>query len=235
MRERELLEEISKVHSYAAGFNGRLSKYRALTIREIWQGGGSLLDLGVGEGMLTRLISDGCRRIECVEASPHYMAKARDLLKGHPVTFHSSLIEDFDTDSPYDLVVASGVLEHVREPQEILEKVRKWIGAQGRFIAIVPNATALHRRAGLEMGLMKDCYELGEQDFRVGHRRYYDMQSLREEAERAGLTVIQTGGILLKPLPNSKMEELSEEYCDALYEIGREYPELCAEIFVVCK
>lgn len=235
INEKDRLTRISEVHSYSEGFNGRLTKHRAMKIKELYSGGGILLDLGAGEGFLTRLLANGFEKIEIAEASFTYIEKAKELLAGYPVIFSNKLIEEFDTKEEFDLIVASGILEHVKESQEVLKKVRKWLKKEGLFIAIVPNATSLHRQVGLRMGLIKNYYELGEQDFKVGHRRCYDLDRLKTEVEQAGLTVINSGGILLKPLPNAEMEQLSEGFCDALYEIGRDYPELCAEVFVACK
>jgi SAM-dependent methyltransferase len=229
------LQHVSETHSYGEGFNGRLAKYRALMIRELHVRGGTLLDLGAGEGLLTKLIARDFDCIEVVEASPLYMEKAKSALEGYPAVFHNKLIEDFDSSSEFDIVLASGVLEHVNEPQRILGKIKKWLKKDGKFIGLVPNAKAFHRRIGLQMGLINDLHELGPQDLKVGHRRYYDLSMLRDEASNAGFSVVRSGGIFFKILPNAQMEPLSEEYCDALFSIGRDFPDLCAEIFIVCK
>lgn len=233
--ERNRLKKISEIHSYGEGFNGRLAIYRARQIRQLYSAGGRLLDLGAGEGFLARLLADDFDDIEIVEASPVYLEKAKDLLSGRRAVFHNTLIEDFNTRKRFDLVLVAGVLEHVEDPRHVVEKAKKLMKSDGTLIVIVPNATAFHRRVGVEMGLMADCYQLGEQDFRVGHRRYYDLTCLQEEISRTGLRVIRSGGILFKILPNNQMESLSEDFCDALYEMGKRYPELCAEIFVGCK
>lgn len=233
--EKKRLRNISEAHSYMDGFNGRLSKYRAKKILDVYKGRGKLLDIGAGEGVLASLIADTFDEIWILEDSEPYLRKAKETLKNYNVKYVSQLVEEFRTEAKFDLILASGILEHVKEPQEVLGKVKHWLGDRGLFIAIVPNATSLHRRVGLHMGLMNNYYELGELDFRVGHRRYYDLNYLREEVAKAGLHVIDFGGILLKPLPNAEMDRLDERYCDALYEIGEDYPELCAEIFAVCK
>ncbi len=233
--EKKRLQNISETHSYVDGFNGRLTKYRAIKILELYRGRGKLLDVGAGEGALASLLAVTFDEMWLLEGSECYLRRAKETLKGLNVTFVNQLVEEFQTEARFDLVLASGILEHVENPQEILRKIKRWLSGRGLFIAIVPNAASLHRRVGLHMGLMNSYYELGELDSRVGHRRYYDLNSLKEEVTKSGLNVVDSGGILLKPLPNAEMDRLSERYCDALYEIGRDYPELCAEIFVVCK
>src|SRR5208283_5536904 len=233
--ERNRLNKISEIHSYCEGFNGRLAKYRALMIRELCVKGGSLLDIGAGEGFLTKMIAKDFDYIEVVEASPLYMEKAKSALEGYPVVFHNKLIEDFNSSSQFDIVLASGVLEHVTEPQIILGKIKKWLKKDGKFIGLVPNAKAFHRWIGLKMGLINDFHELGPQDLKVGHRRYYDLAMLKDETSTAGFSVVRSGGIFFKILPNAQMALLSEEYCDALFSIGKDFPDLCAEIFIICK
>jgi len=232
--EKKRLQDIAHVHSYMDGFNGRLTQYRAKKIKELYKGGGRLLDIGAGEGVLTNLIAANFEEIWIVEESELYIKKAAKTLERYNTKVFHQLMEEFRTQEKFDLVVAAGVLEHVKEPRKILRKVKSWLRDRGQFIAIVPNALSLHRRVGLHMGFMRNYYELGELDAKVGHRRYYDLDSLKDAVMTAGLYVISSGGILLKPLPNIDMERLSEGYCDALYELGRDYPELCAEVFVSC-
>lgn len=232
--ETERLVKISENHSYGDGFNGRLTKYRALKIKELIGKCGSLLDMGCGEGFLTRALADHFSKIVVTEGSPSYLKKAREVLSGFPVEYHNTLLEDFHTNEKFDAIVASGILEHVKEPEVIIHKAKKMLKPTGVFIAIVPNACSLHRQVGRHMGLMRTCYDLGEQDHKVGHRRYYDLNRLKEEIQSADLKISDAGGILLKPLPNVEMERLNEAYCDALYQVGNSYPELCAEVYVAC-
>ena len=42
-------------------------------------------------------------------------------------------------------------------------------------------------------------------------------------------------GILLKPLSNAQMETLERRLVAALFAVGREHPETCAEIYVRCR
>lgn len=233
--EKNSLKNISNSHSYAEGFNGKLTKYRALKIKGIYSGGGNLLDIGAGEGILTQLIADSFEKIVVVEPSPIYINKAKIKLHGYPVSFYQGLIEEFDTKDRFDLIIASGILEHVINPHTILNKIRSFLKDNGIFIAIVPNATSLHRQIGVYMKLINNCYELQEHDFKVGHRRYYDLKTLEHEILHVDLKIVESGGILLKILPNKDMEKLTDNFCDALFEIGNLYPVICAEVYVSCK
>ena len=136
-----------------------------------------------------------------------------------------------DVTGKFPLVVASGVLEHVEKPQDFLDKVKQLLEAGGVLTGTVPNATSMHRRIGVAMGMMQEVHELSEQDHKVGHYRYYDFDTLKDELKDAGFKNIRTEGIVLKPFPNSKMDDLSEAFCDALFQVGRALPDWGAEIF----
>ena len=97
----------------------------------------------------------------------------------------------------------------------------------------VPNATALHKRVGLHMGLIDDLYALTSDDVEKGHLRIYDRAALEAEISAAGFGSIHARGILLKPLSHSQMESWDPKTVDALYEVGKELPDYCATLMIV--
>jgi len=234
-KERQQLHAISRSHRYTEGFNGRLSKYRALTIRELYSQGGALLDLGAGEGVLAAQLAGQFDTITITEASSEYLDQAKKNLSGYPVTFLHALIEEVAIHRQFDLVLASGILEHVHSPRDTLIRIKRWLAPGGMLIVIVPNASSLHRQVGVYLGMIKDYHELGELDHKVGHRRYYGLNDLQNEVVSAGYSISSSGGILLKPFPNSLMDGLTDAYCDALYHLGKDHPSICAEIYCACR
>ena len=67
------------------------------------------------------------------------------------------------------------------------------------------------------------------------------MNSLRKEMRKAGLRVVQWGGILYKPLPNEMLEDLclkngeewKEKFIHALLEFGKDRPDECGYLYIV--
>ena len=85
------------------------------------------------------------------------------------------------------------------------------------------------------MGLIPDVHELTEQDYYVGHKRYYDLEMLKQHIIESGLAIESMGGILLKPLANAQMEQMSIDITDAFYQLGKKLPpDYCAEIWARC-
>lgn len=76
-----------------------------------------------------------------------------------------------------------------------------------------------------------------------GHQRTYTIDSLQADVVNAGLRVRKVGGILFKPLPNEILIKICKEkgriwtqkFMDALVEFGKDRPEDCAVLYVVCE
>lgn len=58
-------------------------------------------------------------------------------------------------------------------------------------------------------------------------------QNLEADATSAELSILYSGGILLKPLSIRQMETWDLKVVDALYEIGKELPDYCSSLIVV--
>lgn len=230
--ESARLARLSAKHSYLEDFNETLSRYRMKRLDQLGCAGESALELGCGEGLLTRYLSTVFRHVDAVDGSAMYIERAKALVSGN-VTFHQSLIEEFEPARGFDCIVAGGLLEHLADPGLVLNKTKKWLAPGGRLIVFVPNAVSLNRRLGKAMRLIEDCYELTESDLKIGHRRAYDLASLRLELEGAGYDVVDMGGLFLKPLANAQMVGWDAGILDGLNILGDELPDLCTEIFAV--
>lgn len=237
MSDRETLDAIAATHSYRDGFNGRLTRYRQWRLDEALADLGRrdrALEIGAGEGPITRWLLTHFSEVDAIEPADDYHRCLLEQYSSEPrLRLARCLFEDYETEHRYDAVVAAGVLEHVAEPVPFLAKASRLVDREGLLCVTVPNAESLHRRVGLEMGLLGELTELGELDRRVGHHRYYTFDTLRADLLSAGLEVVSIKGIVLKPLPNSGMDRLDEAYCDALYRLGDELERYCAEIVAV--
>lgn len=183
---------------------------------------------------MTFLLANYSKNLTAIEPSEIYLAKAVAKCKHLPIQFIQGILEEHQSNQKYNLIILTGVLEHTRDDFTFLEKVKSLLDKDGRIIITVPNAFSLHRKIGLKLGKIKDLHELGELDLKVGHFRYYSPDTLNRILEKAGFKILRSAGIMLKPFPNDKMEFLDSNYCDALFEVGLELPEYCAETFAIC-
>lgn len=192
-----------------------------------------VLELGFGEGIITRLLVEDGRQVTTVEGSGVLFEQLRQTFGGsvHAVR---SMFEHFVPEHPFEAVVASHILEHVDHPVALLKRMRGWIAPGGKLIIVVPNRESLHRRLAVIMGLQPELDTLSPRDLLVGHQRVYSLAGLERDLQEAGLNAAVKTGFFLKPLANSMMLGYSTALLQAMNQIAPQVPvELLANIGVV--
>lgn len=233
--EKKSLEKIAEEIRYSKGFNGRLMYYRFLTLRRYFKGE-ICLELGCADGLMTQFIVNYFKKVIAVDGSSKFCEITRNKVKAPNLEIVCSLFESYKADDKFDTIIMAHILEHVKDPTLILRKVKNWLKDDGVVLIDVPNANSIHRQAGVKMGLLKRVTELNELDKKLGHRRVYTWGTFRKDIKQAGLEIKEMGGVFLKPFTNSQIEQwFTVEMMDAFYELGKEYPEIAAEIYAVCK
>jgi hypothetical protein len=93
----------------------------------------------------------------------------------------------------------------------------------------------------VQMGLMKSIYDLTENDYRYGHRRTFDKQSIENHVVKSGLEIVESGGSFFKPFADFQLKKMikagiiGEEQLKGLVLMGKVYPQLCEGIYVIAK
>lgn len=80
---------------------------------------GSILDVGCGEGALTRYLVGCAPEVTGIDASPTAIARARRLVP--KATFHSCTLEEFSAKHLFDVVLAVEVLYYVKSVEAAIE------------------------------------------------------------------------------------------------------------------
>lgn len=99
------------------------------------RGSGRLLDVGCNEGRGLSIYRSNGFGVEGLELNDRAATEARS--KGFVV--HSDLVERFQPRDLYDVVVLSNVLEHSRNPKEMLSHVCRILKPRGRVWVSCPN------------------------------------------------------------------------------------------------
>jgi 2-polyprenyl-3-methyl-5-hydroxy-6-metoxy-1,4-benzoquinol methylase len=212
-------------------FDKRLVRFRYQTIKSKLVGKRGL-ELGPAEGEMTQFLLDDFESLTVVEGAPDLLANIpnRDnLTKVH------SLFEDFKPAHLFDSIVLEHVLEHVLAPVELLGQVKNWLAPGGRLFLGVPNGHSIHRLAAVKMGLLEQPCQLNQRDHALGHRRVYTPETFLADVESSGLKILEWGGVYFKPLSNAQIQNhWSEEMIQGFFELGKDFPQFAAEIYVVC-
>jgi hypothetical protein len=144
-----------------------------------------------------------------------------------------SLFEDYTPD-PCDALELGFVLEHVDDPAAVLARYAAALAPGGTAIIVVPNARSLHRLIGQAAGLLDNVHRLSPQDLELGHKRYFDLESLVRLVTGAGLGIRLVEGIMLKPVTTAQLATLalSPAVLEALFRVGVDHPAIANAIYV---
>ena len=235
----ELKDTAERTYSYNFDFDV-MHPYMLESFKPFFRPG-NMLELGCFRGAFTRRLHAHYPELTCVEASDEAIAEARQAL-GPGVTFHNALFEQVVLPQRYDHIVMTHVLEHLDDPVAVLRRVnQEWLAPQGRFFLVCPNANAPSRQIAVKMGLVSHNAAVTKAEALHGHRCTYSLDTLERDAVAAGLKVVHRSGIFFKALANFQWDRLlqtdivSQAYLDGCYQLGQQYPDLCASIFLVCE
>jgi len=223
---------------YAYDFDGVIRRYMMKTLAPHFRPGRAL-ELGCYTGEVTELIAAEYSDLTVVEASGDLAAAASRRLGGR-ATFITATIETARLDGCYDAIFLVHTLEHVDDAVAVLKRIRGWLTDTGRLFVAVPNAHAPSRQIAVHMGLVAYPEAVTDAEREHGHQRTYTLESLERDAVAAGLSVVERGGVFFKALANYQFDRLmggdviSPAYLDGCYELGKQYPDLCASIYLVC-
>jgi len=195
--------------------------------------GRRVLEMGPAEGLVTERLATMDISLTVVDGSQQFCDDISTRLPAVEVV--CSLFEDYFPEAPFDTIICGHVLEHVESPDDVVAMMKQWLAPDGVIFAAVPNSMSVHRQLAVHMGLLKSENSLNELDLLQGHRRVFSPSEFLSVFERAGLSVLERGGYWFKSVSNSQIEEYySPSMVDATMKLGQLYPEIAAEIFVVC-
>jgi 2-polyprenyl-3-methyl-5-hydroxy-6-metoxy-1,4-benzoquinol methylase len=227
------LDQHAVAYRDASGeLNQRLFSRTACRLVERFVRPGSVLHLGLGDGMVARLLAVRSSDVTVVEGSQE-LVDCTALPAS--VSVSTSYFEEFVPGRLFDQLVAIHVLEHVDDPVLVLERMRSWVAPGGRLLVTVPNAGSIHRRIGVELAMLARADELNEADRNLGHRRVYDAARFRADVEAAGWRIDRTGGFHLKMVSNAQMAQWDDDLLAAAFEVSLTLPEeVCADLWAEC-
>jgi 2-polyprenyl-3-methyl-5-hydroxy-6-metoxy-1,4-benzoquinol methylase len=207
-------------------------KWYPQRIVEYSKGATSLLELGLGHGITTSVFQRHFKRHVVVDASRAVIENFRQRFPHSKVKIVESYFETFESQERYEVIVFGYILEHVDDPVRILKHFRRFLAPGGRMFVAVPNAEVLNRRLGHLAGMLPDMLQLSDHDLLLGHKRYYTVESLRQDIQLAGYVIERLEGIYLKPLSTNQMISLNlgENVIEALCVAAIDYPELSCGI-----
>jgi len=174
--------------------------WRAIETEQLIASGlpdGRGLDLGCGDGLLTRVLLDevGPREMVGVDPDPAEGSHAR--LLGIYATVHQTGGDRVpERDASFDWALSNSVLEHIDDIDPVLTEVARLLRTRGQFVFTVPGPD-FHAclRGPLIPGVPRAAY-LEHLDARLAHLRYWGRERWESELARHGMEVMAAGSYL---------------------------------------
>jgi SAM-dependent methyltransferase len=149
--------------------------------------GAAFLDVGCGRGVMGQFLQDTyAARVTGIEIIRENGEIARGML-------HKCIVGDIeqmdlsDWAGQFDYVMFSDSLEHLAEPQAVLEKVRPLLARDGKLLISIPNIRNF--RASLPL-LFKDNWEYTDEGLLDRtHLRFFTQSSITGLLQRSGYKV----------------------------------------------
>lgn len=164
---------MSNPYDYAIDPNGNDTANKVL---RLVKNGSNVLELGTAAGVMTRELHRGSCRVTGIEFVPEMAEQAGQWCTAMHVgdldTFDFAGLEGIEQ---FDYIVAADVLEHLRNPRQVLARLKSVVGDQARLVVSVPNVTY----AGLVAGLSQGSFRYREKGLLdQTHLRFFSRASL---------------------------------------------------------
>jgi len=151
------------------------------------------LDIGCGEGLFGSLAKDHFRHICGIDCSPAVLKTARS--KGV-----DALMADLDerhlpfNNDSFDWISCLDVIEHVFDPEHLLNEIYRVLHRNGTLILTTPNIRFIDFINPL---LLKGVFPKTSQDsgsYDGGHLHYFTFRDIKKLLSNAGFTVVRERG-----------------------------------------
>ncbi|MDP3066371.1 MAG: class I SAM-dependent methyltransferase [Methanobacteriaceae archaeon] len=159
-----------------------------LKISNLIQNNKKVLDVGCGYGKLAQMLNLNYCDVFCIEFDEKRAKKARKYYK-HLIVGDVESIELSSVYKNYfDYIIFADVLEHLRDPENVLIRFKKYLKDDGSIVASIPNITNWRIRISLLFGNFN--YQ-DEGILNRGHLRFFSKDSATKLFIEAGLKIVE--------------------------------------------
>ena len=100
--------------------------------------GGHLLEIGAGNGGMTRVMAPAVDRLTAMDVSKPSLDAIRQLALPN-VTVAEGLVERYEPHTQFEWIVMSEVLEHLRDPRQVIRRIVRWLSPGGTLLVTTPH------------------------------------------------------------------------------------------------
>lgn len=165
---------------------------------------GRILDIGCGIGEVLDVFKDNDWDCQAIEVNP----AAIDWLQSRNLSVYADSFFSYPIDEKFDVIMAWGVIEHVTQASQFLQKVLQHLRPGGIFVSEVPGGQSLLVDYCRSTQLDPQRIIMGEQ-----HIILYSVEAYEELHEKAGLTKlhVQTNGLDVESILKATKQNINQE------------------------
>jgi len=231
------LKDQTNIYNY--DFDDKMNVFKIKKLQEliVFKNIKNVLEVGCFEGGMTRHLNKHFQNVDIIEPASDSISKMKSL--GYKNKFINDILQNYNTDIKYDLIIISHTLEHIEDRITVLNKAETLLSPNGYLYVVVPNGTSISRLIAHKLKILPYpcCVTQGEKEH--GHYITYDLFSLERDARKTKLEIIDKGGIVLKIFGNAQYDKalknniVDDNFLEACYKLGNERPMDCSSIFFI--
>lgn len=169
---------MTDIDRYDYAFDPDGEEWAARLLRRVPPRAGSVLELGPGPGAMTRILQARGHQVTVVENDPEALAVLETLgVEVIPGNLDSTEWWDALAGRRFDAVLACDVLEHLRKPEDVLQRLIEFVAPMGCLVISVPNIAYAGVLAAMRSGVF-DYSDKGQLD--RTHVRFFTKRSLEK-------------------------------------------------------
>lgn len=180
----DILQPVKKPHLITEKPPGYFSQERLEILQRVPEGVNRVLDVGCGAGHLGKGLKErGVEEVVGIEINQEAASEAKKYLDHVIVGDVEETILPFE-EGHFDAIIFADILEHLRNPKDVLDRYTRYLSDNGTIIASIPNVRnfeVINRLVGgrwtyQDSGIMdKD------------HLRFFTFKDMRDMLELSGL------------------------------------------------
>ncbi len=189
-----------------------------------------VLELGCSTGQMTRVLKERGCQVVAIEADVETAKRAEEHCEQLIVGDLEQL--DFDVelgDRRFDVIVAADVLEHLKEPEALLRRLRPFLTPGGYVVASVPNVT----HGSVRLALLAGSFPYADTGLLDRtHLRFYNRESLTDMLSEGHFSPVHIETVDLE-IERSEVPFSLGNHTKAFIEALRDQPDALTYQFVV--
>lgn len=172
---------------------GYFSQKRPEMLQYIPRGAKKILDVGCADGSFSVAVKkQNDAEVWGIELEPKVANEAEPKLHKMLVGDVNDLIDSLP-DNYFDCIVFNDILEHLVDPNSLLDQIKKKLTQEGAVVASIPNVRYISTLVDLVIKKRWDYADSGILD--RTHLRFFTQSSIRSMFESLGYDVIKLEGI----------------------------------------